>query len=106
MSKKKLACMCVAAAFCRLEATEESDSQIIGYDDSCPSNLVAVVAGYQNTRRHESGVDIPVFSVDKGAGAGQETGILFYVVAPTNHAGHFFFVECPRGYKSCMSSKT
>lgn len=98
MSRKKLVCMCVAAAFCRLEVTGETDSQIIGYDDSHPSNLVAVVVGYQNIRRHESGIDIPVFSVEEGAGAGRETGILFYIVAPTNHAGHFFFVECPRGY--------
>lgn len=74
-----------------------SVSQPIGYNDSNPSNLVVAVAGYQTVRRHESGIEIPVFSIDEGAGAGEETGILFYVVAPTNYAGRFFFVTCPRG---------
>jgi hypothetical protein len=66
----------------------------INYDDAHPSNLVAVVIGYQNWVKHKSGVTIPVFSLEDGAGDGRETGVLFYVVAPTNYAGYIFFADC------------
>ena len=98
MSWEKLLCAYMVAALGWSTAGETTAvSQLIGYDDSSPSNLVVAVAGYQTVRRHESGIDVPVFSIDEGAGAGEETGILFYIVAPTNYAGRFFFVTCPRG---------
>lgn len=76
------------------------------YDDSEPSNLVVTVVGYQQVRRHASGIEIPVFSLDDNAGKGDETGILFYILAPTNYAGHFFWVECPRGYGPFEDQRT
>jgi hypothetical protein len=87
-------CYCFRA----LPAMSDNFSKVLRYDDSAPSNLVAVVAGYQSTRKHESGVEMSWFSLDPGAGSGKETGILFYILAPTNYAGHFFWVERPQGY--------
>ena len=71
-------CYCLWA----LSAMSDSFSEALRYDDSAPSNLVAVVAGYQSTRKHESGVEMSWFSLDPGAGDGKETGILFYILAP------------------------
>jgi len=58
-----------------------------------PSNIVAAVVGYQTTRKLECGVEVPLFSTDKEAGNGDEKGVLFYVVAPTNLTGKFFWMD-------------
>lgn len=71
-------------------------SGILMYDNASPSNIVAAVVGYKETRRHPSGIDIPYFSVAGDAGKGKETGILFCIVAPTNYAGMLFHLTCPR----------
>lgn len=71
-----------------------SFSSSINYDDEHPSNIVAVVIGYQNFVKHKSGVTIPTFSIDDGAGDGKERGVLFYILAPTNYAGYVFFADC------------
>ena len=81
-------------ALTALTVEELSFSSIINYDDAHPSNIVAVVIGYQNTVRHISGVSIPVFSLEDGAGDGREEGVLFFVLAPTNYAGYVFFADC------------
>lgn len=96
----------LSCCFWVLPVLPDSFSGLLHYDDSTPSNLVAVVAGYQNTRKHESGVEMSWFSLDPGSGAGKETGILFYILAPTNYAGHFFWVECPRGYGPFEDQRT
>ena len=95
-------CYCFRA----LPAMSDNFSKVLRYDDSALSNLVAVVAGYQSTRKHESGVEMSWFSLDPGAGSGKETGILFYILAPTNYAGHFFWVECPKGYGHFEDQRT
>lgn len=97
MSKKRFAAVLGSATLCVYSALSFPASAAIGYDNDHPSNVVAVVAGYQNMRKHESGLEVPFFSIEDGAGAGQETGILFCIIAPTNYAGRFFFVRCPRG---------
>jgi len=71
-----------------------SFSSTINYDDAYPSNLVAVVIGYQNMVKHKTGVTIPAFSLEKGSGNGQERGVLFFVLAPTNYAGYIFYADC------------
>jgi len=65
-------------------------------DDFLSTNLLAVVAGYQSTRILPSGIKIPVFTetppkVETDAKEG--VGILFYVIAPTNHFGKSFWVH-------------
>ncbi|MFA6776666.1 MAG: hypothetical protein WCR76_10420 [Sphaerochaetaceae bacterium] len=77
-----------------VKSEELSFSSIINYDDAQPSNIVAVVIGYQNTVRHKSGVTIPVFSREDGSGDGKERGVLFFILAPTNFAGYVFFADC------------
>lgn len=83
-----------------MPALPSNGSEALLYDDSNPSNLVVVVAGYQVSGKHPSGVEMSWFSLNPDAGAGDETGILFYILAPTNYAGRFFWVEVPRGYGS------
>jgi len=56
------------------------------------TNLVATVAGYQVMREIANGVEIPVFTVN-GEKSGDETGVLFYVVAPTNYVGLYFWMH-------------
>lgn len=64
----------ILAVLTTLKAEELSFSSVINYDDAHPSNIVAVVIGYQNTVRHISGVTIPVFSREDGSGDGKEGG--------------------------------
>jgi len=71
-----------------------SFSTSINYDDAHPSNMVAVVIGYQNMVKHKTGVTVPVFSLEDGSGNGQERGVLFFVLAPTNYAGCIFYADC------------
>lgn len=84
----------ILAVLTTLKAEELSFSSVINYDDAHPSNIVAVVIGYQNTVRHISGVTIPVFSREDGSGNGKEGGVLFFILAPTNYAGYVFFADC------------
>jgi len=56
------------------------------------TNIVAAVAGYQTMWTLDTGIDIPLFAVN-GDKKGDETGVLFYVVAPTNYAGRFFWMH-------------
>ncbi len=58
-----------------------------------PSNVIAAVVGYQTTRKLECGVEVPLFSTDREAGNGTEKGVLFYVIAPTNLTGKFFWMD-------------
>gem|GEM_PF-3318213 len=58
-----------------------------------PSNIIAAVVGYQTTRKLECGIEVPLFSTDKEAGNGSEKGVLFYIVAPTNLMGKFFWMD-------------
>ena len=57
------------------------------------TNVLAVVTGYQTERTLSSGITVPLFSITPEAGDGTENGILFYVVAPTNMAGRFFWMH-------------
>ncbi len=68
-----------------------------------PSNLVMGVVGYKTVRTLASGVEIPVFSPTLEAGNGQENGILFCVVSPTNFSGRYFYLGRDKGCD--MSSK-
>lgn len=56
------------------------------------TNLVVSVAGYKTTCKLANGMDIPVFSVSN-ENKDHEQGVLFYVIAPTNYAGHFFWMH-------------
>lgn len=56
------------------------------------TNIVATVAGYQTMRTLANGIDVPMFTVD-GEKNGDEKGVLFYVVAPTNYAGLYFWMH-------------
>ncbi len=56
------------------------------------TNIVATVAGYQTMRTLANGIDIPIFTGD-GEKSGDEKGVLFYVVAPTNYAGLYFWMH-------------
>lgn len=57
------------------------------------TNVLAAVVGYQTSRTLPSGITIPLFSTEPAAGNGAEQGILFYVIAPTNMAGHYFWMH-------------
>ena len=56
------------------------------------TNIVATVVGYQTKRTIGPWIEIPVMS-SEGTKNGEETGVLFYVVAPTNYAGNFFWMH-------------
>lgn len=84
----------ILAVHTTLKAEELSFSSVINYDDAHPSNIVAVVIGYQNMVKHKTGITIPVFSLEDGSGNGQERGVLFFVLAPTNYAGYIFYADC------------
>lgn len=94
----KAICHCMALTLVILKVSARADglsfSSTINYDDANPSNIVAVVIGYQNMVKHKTGITIPVFSLEDGSGNGQERGVLFFVLAPTNYAGHTFYADC------------
>jgi hypothetical protein len=94
----KAFCLCIALALFFLTALVRADglsfSSVINYDDAHPSNIVAVVIGYQNMVKHKTGVTVPVFSLEDGSGDGKERGVLFFVLAPTNYAGYIFLADC------------
>ena len=56
------------------------------------TNILAVAVGYQTQRTLPSGVTVPAFSLAEEAGNGNEKGVLFAVVAPTNLLGKFFWL--------------
>ncbi|MBP5320048.1 MAG: hypothetical protein J6334_03595 [Kiritimatiellae bacterium] len=64
-------------------------SACAGYLDT---NLLAVAVGYQTERILPCGVKVPYFSLDAEAGNGNERGVLFAVIAPTNLCGKFFWL--------------
>lgn len=85
-----------------LQASCLMSEKVPRFDLAGPSNLVMGVVGYKTIRTLVSGVDIPLFSPTFEAGSGQENGILFCVVSPTNYAGKYFLLGRD---KSCdMSS--
>lgn len=73
----------------------ESYSTLLNYDKA-QSNILAIVVGYQNWVVHNSGITIPKFSANDDAGKGEEHGVLFFIVAPTNYAGRLFFASCDK----------
>ena len=94
--KALLFCMVLTLAILTVlaQADSLSFSSAINYDDAHPSNIVAVVIGYQNMVKHKTGVTVPEFSLENGSGNGQERGVLFFVLAPTNYAVYVFYADC------------
>ena len=62
------------------------------FGDYFDTNILAVAVGYQTQRTLPSGVTVPAFSLAEEAGNGNEKGVLFAVVAPTNLLGKFFWL--------------
>lgn len=58
------------------------------------SNIVATVAGYQNTIIHDSGNKVVTFSTHYGENNDRDAdGILFYILYPTNLTGNIFLLS-------------
>jgi hypothetical protein len=89
--------------FLILQVSVLRSDEITRLDLAGPSNLVMGVVGYKTVRILGPGIEIPLFSPTLEAGNGQESGILFCVVSPTNFAGRFFFLGRDKGCD--MSSK-
>lgn len=66
--------------------------QIPAYAEFLDTNLLAVAVGYQTERTLPCGVNVPQFSLDAESGNGNERGVLFAVIAPTNLCGKFFWL--------------
>lgn len=57
------------------------------------SNLVAAVVGYQTTREVSDDIRIPLFTPAVEASKTNAYGVLFYVIAPTNYANYYFYLD-------------
>lgn len=61
--------------------------------DFLKTNVIAGVVGYETERVVGNNLHVAMFSTTPEAGNGEEKGILFQVVAPSNHATKFFWMH-------------
>lgn len=86
--KNKIICLFALVAIMSSRCLSASE-----VDQFFLTNVLAAVVGYQTSRTLPSGITIPLFSTEPATGNGCEQGVLFYVIAPTNIAGRFFWMH-------------
>ena len=68
-----------------------ASAQNIGLDMVGTTNVVATIASYKVNKAITNDIVVPVFT--DNCPPEQVEGILFYIVAPTNYAGKYFYLE-------------
>lgn len=80
----------------QLTAKAASESVCAGQDipnDFLKTNVIAAVVGYETERTVGTNLHVSMFAVTPESGNGEEKGVLFQVVAPSNHAKKFFWMH-------------